>query len=205
MVVEHQSIPLPWLGLGRGGRAAGLLITGGAHPAHRSRRWDGAQTYFPSRLLGNEPGHWGSRLPWLSPRQPRGHLGLRWPRGHGATSKAPGTGLLVSPPPPPARGTRAWGSGFAPVASCGSPRGGGGHILSPAPWVEGCTGSPRGSLCRGLCRDLPVPPKTPPPPQESSPLSQGHPVPMELAGGGAATKSLQQQWGHSTSSGSVGC
>lgn len=168
----------------------------------------GHRPTFPAGSLGNEPGHRGSRLPRLSPWQPRGYLGQRQSRGHRFTSKTPRAGLLNPPSLPPARGTHAWGS----VCSHGLlwPTQGRGWPY-PDPRVKGCAGSLCGSLRKGLCRDLTVPPKISLPPPRSHRSSAGfwgRDAPLRDAQSPSSQldpRSLWQQRGHGTSRDSVGC
>lgn len=63
---------------------------------------------------------------------------------HGGTDsppKQPELGCSTLCVSPPQQGAPMPGGQFAPMASCGPPRGGGGRILTPAPQVEGCAGS----------------------------------------------------------------
>lgn len=109
-----------------------------------------------------------------------GYLGQRWPQRHGATSEILRAGMLAP----------------LPLARTWSPRGRGGHILPL--WGDSDTGSPRGTVQGIVQRSASAPQNTPLP--EVLTLQ-----PVMLMGGGAAPKSLQQQWGHSTFQGSMGC
>lgn len=143
----------------------------------------GHRPTFPAGSLGNETGHRVSRPPRLPPRQPRGYLGQGRPPGTEPPPKHTGLGRC----PLPSKGRPGPGRGFVPVAHPGD--GVAKSILTPAPWGSGTWARPGGCLHQGLCRDLPVSPKTPsPPPRESSPLSWGHPAPSGQFRGGAAPK-----------------
>lgn len=90
------------------------------------------------------------------------------------------------------------GGGFAPLASCGAPRGGGGRILTPA--LRRC-GFALVDSVQGGCQ---CPSKHPP--RSPHPSASGTQSPLSCWGGrGAAPKSLWQQRGHDMSQGSVGC
>lgn len=99
---------LSWKGEDGGGRASEHPLAGagemreGCGAAANYRRCPscgidrgsamGHRPTFPAGSPGNEPGHRGSRLPRLSPRQPRGYLGQGRPQGHGAARPPPWQG-----------------------------------------------------------------------------------------------------------------
>lgn len=130
----------------------------------------GRRPTFPAGLLGNEPGHWGSRLP----RQPGGGIWGRESRG--GVEPPPKRPELGCSPPNSGKGHPGPGGGFAPVASCGAPRGGGGRILTPAP--RGC-GFALADSAQGGCQ---CPPKHPP--RSPHPSASGTQTPLSCWGGG---------------------